>query len=84
MTQTTKKTAKTIWIDLGYIGHKSDKLQELFSNYSHTPNKYGYYLKFENHTHCAINEGVTVETNCFKNEAQFKEKLLTYLIAERL
>ncbi len=54
-----------IIIDLGFIGHKADKLQKLFKGYSTDPNENGKFLKFENYTEVVVNEGVTVHTNCF-------------------
>lgn len=73
------KASKTVWIDLGYIGHKADKLKALFEGYSETPNEYGMYLKFTNHTHLVVNQGVTVETNCFSKK-QFLDTLHSKLL----
>lgn len=70
----------TIWIDLGYIGHKADKIKTIFPEYSDSPNEYGYYLRITNHSHLASNHGVTVETNCFSSEAEFKDRLLSLLL----
>jgi len=67
---------KEITIDLGHIGHKADKLKAMFEGYSEEPNKAGYFLRFENYTHIAVNEGVMVYTNCFgADEKDFMEIL---------
>lgn len=63
----------TIYIDLGFIGHGAEKLATLFEGYSESPNQYGRFLKFENYSYLVCNQGVTVSTNCFENEAQFLE-----------
>lgn len=71
-------------INLGFIGHKAENLQALFGEYLREPNEYGYYLRFENYSHLACNEGVFCQTNCFSNEQSFfeklNEKLLFYFI----
>lgn len=64
--------------NLGYIGHNAEPFQELFSEYSKTPNEYGYFVEFENFTH-GINEGVSVSTNAFQNESHFNEILVSKL-----
>jgi hypothetical protein len=66
------------YYNLGYIGHNAEPFQQLFSEYSKTPNKYGYFLEFENFTH-GINEGVSVSTNAFQNESHFNEILMSKL-----
>jgi hypothetical protein len=72
--------AETIHIDLGFIGHSAEKLQAIFEGYSAEPNENGYYLKFHNYSSLVINQGVTVETNCFKSKKQFKKSLLSKLL----
>lgn len=71
---------KEIILDLGFIGHKAEKLQSLFSGYSQEPNENGFFLKFENHTCYAVNEGVQVWTNCFKSKKAFKKALFEKLL----
>ncbi len=72
---------KELYIDLGYIGHKADNLKALFSEYANeTPNEYGMFLKFENHTALVVNQGVMVHTNCFTSEKHFREILMTKLL----
>lgn len=66
------------YYNLGYIGHNAEPFQQLFSEYSKTPNEYGYFLEFENFTH-GINEGVSVSTNAFQNESHFNEILISKL-----
>ncbi len=50
------------YYNLGYIGHNAEAFQELFSEYSKTPNEYGYFLEFQE---------VGVVSNCFENESHF-------------
>ena len=69
----------TLTIELGYIGNKAGKLQELFAGYTEGPNEHGYYLRFENTSYIG-NEGVLVYTNCFEDEAHFNEMLMTKLL----
>jgi hypothetical protein len=69
---------KVNYYNLGYIGHNSEAFQELFSEYSKTPNEYGFFLEFENFTH-GINEGLSVVTNAFENESHFNEVLISKL-----
>jgi hypothetical protein len=71
-------TATEIIIDLGFIGHKAEKFQALFTGYTAEPNENGYFLKFENVTD-VCNEGVHVWTNCFEDEDHFNEVLMTKL-----
>ena len=66
------------YYNLGYIGHNAEPFQELFSEYSKTPNEYGYFLEFQNLTE-GINEGVQVVSNCFENESHFNEVLMNKL-----
>jgi hypothetical protein len=66
-------------INLGFIGHKAEKLQSLFSEYSSFANDYGYFLRFENYTELKVNEGVTVYTNAFESEEHFMEVLKSKL-----
>jgi hypothetical protein len=70
---------KDIYFNLGYIGHKAEKLQALFEGYSSTPNEHGKFLAFENTTYIG-NKGVTVMTNCFESEEHFNEMLQTKLL----
>lgn len=79
---TTETT--TIQIDLGFMGHNAEKLQELFKDYSPTPNKYGKFLRFENYTAYALNEGVFAETNCFEDEKHFNDRLMMKLLVHYL
>lgn len=74
---------KTITIDLGFIGHNADKLQKLFG-YSATPNEYGKFLRFENYTAYALNEGVIAVTNCFEDEQHFNDRLMMNLLVNYL
>lgn len=67
-------------IELGFFGHKAEKLQSLFPGYTQEPNENGYFLKFENYTLCGSNEGVTLWSNCFESEEHFKEVLLGKLL----
>jgi hypothetical protein len=78
---TTETT--TIQIDLGFIGHNAEKLQELFKGYSPTPNKYGKFLRFENYTY-VLNEGVFAETNSFEDEKHFNDMLMIKLLVHYL
>ena len=75
--------AKIITIDLGFIGHNADKLQKLFG-ISATPNQYGKFLRFENYTAYAFNEGVFAETNCFEDEQHFNDRLMMKLMVHYL
>ncbi len=70
---------KLITVDLGFIGNKADKLQQLFDGYTPEANEYGYYLRFENYSYIG-NEGVTAITNCFEDEKHFQEQLHTKLL----
>ena len=69
-----------IYIDLGFIGNTAEKLQNLFPNHTSEPNENGFYLKFENYSHLVVNTGVSVETNCFESEEEFKEDLFSKLL----
>lgn len=71
---------KELNIDLFFIGHKAEKLQNLFEGYSKEPNEFGRFLKFENYSMLNVNQGVIVHTNCFKSEKQFKKLLFSKLI----
>lgn len=77
-----------LYINLGFIGHKAESLQNLFGNYSKEPNRYGRFLKFENYSELVCNQGVMCYTNCFENEEHFKEmlnaKLLDYFLEKNL
>ena len=73
-------TQKTLFINLGYIGNTAEKLQSLYSEYSETPNANGYYLKFTNYSDLVVNQGVMVETNCWKSKKQFKKSLFDKLL----
>ena len=90
---TTETT--TIEINLGFIGHKAEKFQNLFSAYTTEPNEYGYFLKFENYSHLEPNtdenklyknqisfakKGVNVLTNCWDSEEDFKKDLMNKLL----
>lgn len=68
------------YINLGFIGHNANALQELFPEYSRKPNEYGYFLNFENYSELACNQGVECHTNCFESEAHFFEVLNTKLL----
>lgn len=67
-------------IGLGFIGHKAEALQSLFSEYSTEPNENGYFLKFENYSELVVNKGVVALTNAFENEEHFKDRLLSKLL----
>ena len=69
-----------ISIDLKFIGHKAEKLQNLFKEYSFEPNEYGAFLRFENYSMYVVNKGVTCYTNCFENDEHFYEVLHTKLL----
>jgi len=75
---TTETT--TIEINLGFIGHKAEKFQNLFSTYTTEPNEYGYFLRFENYSDLEPNKGVYVLTNCWESEEDFKEVLMNRLL----
>lgn len=75
-----ENSAKTIWINLGYIGKKAEVLRKLYEGYEETPNEHGFYLKFEDFSDLVVNEGVTVETNCFKSKKAFKKDLYNRLL----
>ena len=71
---------KELIIDLGFIGHKANKLQELFGGeVLRETNEYGYFLRFNNITHIG-NEGVNLWTNHFESEEQFYEALNNKLL----
>jgi hypothetical protein len=70
--------------DLGFIGHNAEKIKALFSGYSEMPNQYGKFLKFENYTEYAVNEGVTAYTNCFEDEKHFNDTLTLKLLVNYL
>jgi hypothetical protein len=72
--------AQELIIDLGFIGHKAEKLQKLFDGYTTEPNENGYFLKFDNYSELQINQGVQVWTNCFESEEHFNERLMTKLL----
>lgn len=67
-------------IDLGHIGHKSEKLKKLFPTYSEIPNESGYFLEFKDYKQLEVNEGVLVVTNAFESEQQFKDRLSDLLL----
>jgi hypothetical protein len=71
---------KELIIDLGYIGHKAEKLQGLFEGYSYEPNENGYFLLFSNNTSMVVNQGVRCWTNCFESEEEFRKVLLSKLL----
>lgn len=76
------KLKKFLVIDLGSIGRKADRLQELFNDYSEEPNENGWFLKFEDVTQ--LNLGIVLAyTNCFESEEDFyvslAKKLLTII-----
>ena len=75
-----KQKMQEMYINLGFIGHNANALQELFSEYSSKPNEYGYFLNFENYSQLANNQGVECHTNCFESEAHFFEKLNSKLL----
>lgn len=71
---------KELSIFIGYIGHKADKLQEMFGGDTlRKENEYGYFLRFENITDTG-NEGVSLWTNHYENEEHFWEQLNTKLL----
>ena len=76
------------YINLGFIGHNANALQELFPEYSRKPNEYGYFLNFENYSELTCNQGVVCHTNCFENEEHFFEvfnqKLLWFFLENNL
>lgn len=80
MTNSIQTQAKVLYINLGYIGNTAEKLQSLFEGYSTEPNEYGFYLKFENYSDLVVNQGVIVETNCWKKKKQFKKALFSKLL----
>ncbi|MBY0224116.1 hypothetical protein [Sporosarcina aquimarina] len=61
---------KFLMIDLGAIGKKSEKLQELFDDYSEEPNENGWFLKFEDVTQLNL-DLVIAYTNCFESKEAF-------------
>ena len=67
--------------NLGFIGHKAEKLQSLFSEYSAKENENGYFLEFVNYSELVINQGVYAITNCFQNEEHFNERLQIKLLS---
>lgn len=73
---------ETIQIDLGFIGNKAEKFQNLFNTYTTEPNEYGYFLRFENYTDLEPNKGVYVLTNCFETEKDFIENLTSKLLIQ--
>lgn len=79
---------KEKYINLGFIGHNAYTLQGLFPEYTRKPNKYGYFLNFENYSELACNQGVECHTNCFESEAHFFEvlngKLLCFFLEKNL
>lgn len=66
--------------DLGFIGHEAEKLQKLFHTYDEEPNNFGYFLKFENYSELANNQGVICHSNCFESEEHFNERLQLKLL----
>ena len=66
-------------LDLGFIGHKAEKLQELFQGYTEQPNEYGNYLRFENYSMLSCNQGVLVYTNIW-TEDELKEEIFSKLL----
>lgn len=80
MANATQIQAKTLYINLGYIGNTAEKLQALYPGYSTEPNEYGMYLKFSNYSDLVVNCGVMVETNCWKSKKQFKKSLFDKLL----
>jgi quinol monooxygenase YgiN len=76
----TTQNKQTIKIDLGFIGNKAEKFQDLYNTYTTEPNKYGYFLRFENYTDLEPNKGVYVMTNCWESEEDFKEDLTSKLL----
>jgi len=66
--------------NLGFIGHKAEELQMLFSEYPKDCNEFGKYLYFENYTELVYNEGVILYTNCFESKKHFKQRLLLKLL----
>jgi hypothetical protein len=75
---------KELYIYLGFVGHKANEFQKLFSEFTIEPNQYGYFAKFENYSELECNKGVYVHTNCFESEEVFYEifnaRLLWYFI----
>jgi hypothetical protein len=69
-----------ITVFLGYIGHKAEKIQELFPEYSPTPNEYGYFLSCENITELNVNEGVIITTNCYSTAEEVEAMLYSRLL----
>lgn len=67
-------------INLGFIGHRAECLQSLFGEYLREPNQYGYFIRFENYSELACNEGVFCITNCFESHMHFHEKLNAKLL----
>jgi hypothetical protein len=65
--------------DLGFIGHKAEKLQTLFEGYTTEPNEYGHFLRFEN-TSSIGNKGVVCVATVFEDEEHFNEVLQTKLL----
>jgi hypothetical protein len=65
---------------IGYIGHKADKLQEMFGGEClRKENEFGYFLRFTDVTETG-NEGVRLWTNHFESEEHFYEVLNTKLL----
>lgn len=73
---------KELYFSLGYIGHKAEKLQKMYKNYTEEPNENGYFLKFSNYTYVSPNKGVMVHTNCFESEEHFNDDLFSKLLLD--
>lgn len=69
-------------VDLHFIGHKAEKLQAMYKGYSPFPNEYGSFLRFENYTFVAGNNGTILYTNCFDSEAEFMENLTSKMLLD--
>jgi hypothetical protein len=72
--------AQELTIDLGFIGHKANKIQNIFSAYSPEPNECGHFLRAEDYSVSVTDKGVIVYTNCFISEEDFKDFLCQLLL----
>ena len=73
-------------INLGNVGHCSDKFQKLFDQFDKDPGDSGYFLRFEDHNYHG-NKYVMAITNCFEDEEHFLERLnlkLLYYFAGKI
>lgn len=70
----------TLKVSLGYVGHKAEKFQKLFKDFTPEPNDYGYFLRFEDFNMLG-NKGTLVYTNVVDTDEEVHEMIYDKLVS---